>query len=56
VSRKPGAVHADFAGLDTADTTRFLDGLEAGVDAGAIAPYEPGHIELASAIAAIVAT
>jgi virginiamycin A acetyltransferase len=32
---------SDFAGLDVADPERFLDGIEARVAAGAIAPYSP---------------
>ena len=41
---------ADFAGLQTADPTTFLDGLEQRIAEGKIAPYEPGVIDLAEAI------
>jgi len=38
---------ADFAGLDTANPERFLDGVEERVAAGSIAPYTPPWINLA---------
>lgn len=37
---------ADFAGLDSADPVRFLDGLEARIEAGEIEPYSPQRLNL----------
>lgn len=44
---------ADFAGLDVADPARFLDGLEAMIARGAIAPYAPEKLDLPLALAAL---
>jgi acetyltransferase-like isoleucine patch superfamily enzyme len=44
---------ADFAGLDVAHPERFLDGLEARIAAGEIAPYRPEKIDLPAVFAAL---
>src|SRR5690606_14465193 len=44
---------ADFAGLDVADPARFLDGREARIAAGEIAPWRPEKIDLPAAFAAL---
>lgn len=45
---------ADFSGLDASDVHQFLDGLEARIERGEIAPYTPEKIDLGAKIHALL--
>lgn len=42
----------DFGNLDVRDPNKFLDGMEQKIEAGALRPFEPGHVPFAALIRA----